>query len=77
MSAQSRIVDNASWTAGLFMTTPETPNATAHREPDLSAIWWSRFMIHNSLVLSRDFHDSGTLLKCMTATMSKVSFLIW
>lgn len=32
---------------------------------------------HHSSVLSRDFHDSGSLLKCMIATMSKVSSLIW
>ena len=34
-------------------------------------------MAHNSLVLSRDFHVSGSLLRCMTATISKDSFLIW
>jgi len=34
-------------------------------------------VVHISLVLSRDFHVSGSLLRCMTATMSKVSPLIW
>jgi hypothetical protein len=31
---------------------------------------------HNSFALRRNFHASGSLLKCIIATMSNVSFLI-
>ena len=34
-------------------------------------------MIHNSFFLSRNFHVFGSLLKCITATTSRVSSLIW
>ena len=34
-------------------------------------------VVYNSFFLSRDFQVSGSLLRCMTATMSKVSSLTW
>ncbi len=56
-----------------------SPTGEAHREP---VYWQSRgadgyAVAHNSLGLSRDFQVSGSLLRCITATISKLSFLIW
>ena len=60
--------------AGGPRRTPTTPEAGFIGDPVVAVCY---AMAHNSLVLSRDFHVSGSLLRCMTATISKVSFLIW